>query len=151
MTLQKLEALAERRQPGTWTVDERAMSIWTDHIRGGKVFDIRGWGHLTGGGAMNLPADQAEAIQRANAELVCELVNNLPAILAALRVAGEGWIIGNARRDMWRTWEDGWSAWTPDRDKATRYHRREDAEAVHTGDEDAWFVTPYVKLETTND
>lgn len=71
----RLEALGPYIMPGNWSVDERAMSIWTDHLHGGKVIDIRGWGHLTGGGAMNLPADEAECIQRATAEMVCELVN----------------------------------------------------------------------------
>ena len=55
-----------------------------------------------------------------------------------------GWIVGNANADRWRTWNAlGFSAWTEERDKATRYARREDAEAVHAADEDAWRVEPY--------
>lgn len=57
--------------------------------------------------------------------------------------AGEGWIIGNGDSKLWRTWESGQPEWTAERDKATRYARREDAENVHTDDEDAWFVIPF--------
>lgn len=54
-----------------------------------------------------------------------------------------GWIVSNANGDRWRTWEGGFSAWTDDREKATRYARLEDAEAVHAEDEDAWRIEPY--------
>ncbi|ADJ24796.1 hypothetical protein Hden_3001 [Hyphomicrobium denitrificans ATCC 51888] len=54
------------------------------------------------------------------------------------------WIVGNGRGTEWRYWTDFGPAWTPDREKATRYARREDAEAVHAADEDAWTVEPYV-------
>lgn len=60
--------------------------------------------------------------------------------------AGEavsGWIISNGQDDRWRTWKDGYSAWTDNREEATRYARREDAEAVHGHDEEAWHVKPY--------
>ncbi|MGB3928902.1 MAG: hypothetical protein WBL20_08060, partial [Sphingobium sp.] len=62
------------------------------------------------------------------------------------RPAGEavgGWIISNGQDDRYRTWKDGYSAWTDSREEATRYARREDAEAVHQFDEDAWHVKPY--------
>ena len=35
-----------------------------------KICDVRGWGYLTGGGALGLPHDQALAIQEANARLI---------------------------------------------------------------------------------
>lgn len=57
--------------------------------------------------------------------------------------AGVGWIVANGRGDLWRTWKDGWSSWTAVREHATRYARREDAEAVHREDEEAWLVQPY--------
>ncbi|MEW6626543.1 MAG: Lar family restriction alleviation protein [Pseudomonadota bacterium] len=60
--------------------------------------------------------------------------------------AGEavsGWIISNGQDDRWRTWKDGYSAWTDNREEATRYARREDAETVHGHDEEAWHVKPY--------
>lgn len=52
----------------------------------------------------------------------------------------DGWIIGNGDRTAWRTWRDGFSAWTEKPEDATRYARRIDAETVHAEDEDAWCV-----------
>ena len=57
--------------------------------------------------------------------------------------AGAGWIVSNGSGTCWRTWKDGWSAWTDKCEEATRYARREDAEAVHREDEAAWFVQPF--------
>jgi hypothetical protein len=57
--------------------------------------------------------------------------------------AQQGWIVSNGAGTKWRTWESGLSGWTEDREKATRYARREDAEAVHAEDDDAWRVEPY--------
>jgi len=54
-----------------------------------------------------------------------------------------GWIVGSGDGKRWRTWSDGMSDWTADREQATRYARREDAEAVHREDEDAWTIVPY--------
>lgn len=57
-----------------------------------------------------------------------------------------GWIVGNGNGTHWRTWGACGSEWTAERDKATRYHRREDAEAVHGCDEDAWRVVPFTEV-----
>ena len=54
-----------------------------------------------------------------------------------------GWIVANGPGNRWRTWKDGFSAWTDDREQATRYARRQDAEAVHAEDDDAWAIIPY--------
>lgn len=54
-----------------------------------------------------------------------------------------GWIVGNGDGTKWRTWKDGWSDWTESRDDATRYHRRQDAEAVHQEDDAAWRIVPF--------
>ena len=54
-----------------------------------------------------------------------------------------GWIVGSADCQKWRTWTELGPEWTGDRDKATRYARRVDAEQVHAADEDAWRVEPY--------
>ena len=53
------------------------------------------------------------------------------------------WVVGNSDDTQWRTWEDGFPKWTPIKERATRYSRREDAEAVHRDDEDAWTVCAY--------
>lgn len=42
-----------------------------------------------------------------------------------------GWIVGNGGRTLWRIWEFGMPKWTEDKDRDTRFHHREDAEAVH--------------------
>lgn len=52
-----------------------------------------------------------------------------------------GWIIGNG--SQWRSWRDGMPELVNDRNAATRYARRIDAEAVHANDEDAWIVEPF--------
>ena len=54
-----------------------------------------------------------------------------------------GWIVGNADGDKWRRWDEaGIPIWTRDRNEATRYARRKDAEDVHREDEDVWRVVP---------
>ena len=59
------------------------------------------------------------------------------------RVEGEGYIVGNASGDKWRTWDVLGPVWTAHRDQATRYARRIDAENVHREDEDAWRIEPF--------
>lgn len=54
-----------------------------------------------------------------------------------------GWIVASGDGKRFRTWKNGWSDWTENRDEATRYARRCDAEAVHKEDEDAWSITPF--------
>lgn len=40
-----------------------------------RVLDVRGWGHLTGGGAHGLPEEKAAAIQDEFGEHVAQLLN----------------------------------------------------------------------------
>lgn len=55
-----------------------------------------------------------------------------------------GWIVGNGSGDKWRGWDQvGNPCWVDDRDAATRYYRRADAETVHREDEDAWSIEHY--------
>lgn len=56
-----------------------------------------------------------------------------------------GWIVASADGLRFRMWETGWPRWTEERQLATRYARREDAEAVHSEDEDAWRVEPFAQ------
>jgi len=51
-----------------------------------------------------------------------------------------GWIVGNGNGTAWRAWRSGLPEWVTYREDATRYSRREDAEAVHAEDEDSWQV-----------
>jgi hypothetical protein len=60
---------------------------------------------------------------------------------------GTGWVIGNGDGTKWRMWGEGMPMWTTNIDRATRYHRREDAESVRAEDEDAWTVRPYHSKE----
>ena len=53
-----------------------------------------------------------------------------------------GWVVMDGDGKHYRTWRDGFPAWTSEAGKATRYLRREDAEAVHYEDEGAWLVVP---------
>ncbi|MCG7507105.1 hypothetical protein [Mesorhizobium retamae] len=61
------------------------------------------------------------------------------------------WIVGSGDRKRWRIWTDGMPAWTENREQATRFARREDAEAVHREDEDAWTIIPYKDLPNDAD
>lgn len=54
-----------------------------------------------------------------------------------------GWIVTSGDGLSFRTWLDGVPSWTANREEATRYARRCDAEAVHKEDEDAWCVVPF--------
>lgn len=65
-------------------------------------------------------------------------------VTQALEPCAAGWIVSNSPGTKWRTWEGGMPDWTDDREKATRYARRIDAEHVHTEDEDSWRIEPYV-------
>lgn len=42
---------------------------------GHMVFQIRGWGHLTGQGGLRLDEDTAEAIQRARGQFLVDAIN----------------------------------------------------------------------------
>jgi hypothetical protein len=75
---------------------------------------------------------------------VANLIHTALQQAATARDTG-GWVVGNADGTNWRTWGPHGlgPCWTRDLDKATRYHRRDDAEIVHGGDEDAWRIVPY--------
>ena len=60
--------------PGPWKVSYRALDVGVDDDVHGyaKLFDIRGWGYLTGKGqALGLDCEEATKIQHANAHLIC--------------------------------------------------------------------------------
>lgn len=54
-----------------------------------------------------------------------------------------GWIVANSDQDLFRVWLNGMPEWTSEKANATRYYRREDAEAVHMDDEEVWYVLPF--------
>lgn len=55
----------------------------------------------------------------------------------------DSYIVESGDGKRFRVWKDGVPCWTTDRNEATRYARRQDAEAVHREDDDAWAVVPY--------
>jgi hypothetical protein len=60
--------------PGPWAVGYRAIDVVCVNAKCGgtaKLFDVRGWGYLTGTGhgGLGLPDDEAYEIQKANARL----------------------------------------------------------------------------------
>ena len=68
----------KKHTPGPWKVGYEAFDV---HVGNMKICDIRGWGHLTGTGGLNLPPEEAEAIQKANASLI----SAAPEMLEVLR------------------------------------------------------------------
>lgn len=94
---------------------------------------------------------QIAARRKKSLSIPKELGSRILALLSArppARAEGQdegaaGWIVGNSEDNRWRSWDQGGPVWVDDRARATRYARREDAEAVHAEDEDAWCVKPY--------
>jgi len=70
-----------RGTPGPWTYanDMGCPMVWAGNMR---ICDVRGWGHLTGVGALNLPEKTAAEIQDANGRLITAA----PDLLEALKV-----------------------------------------------------------------
>lgn len=70
--------------PGPWFVDAKALGIWCNSAKGGhtKIFDVRGWGYLTGQGhgALGLDAETATKIQHANAAVAAAAPDLLEAL-----------------------------------------------------------------------
>lgn len=65
-----------------------------------------------------------------------------------------GWLVENGKQGeelRYRTWRDGYSAWTADRMEATRYCRRIDAERAHQEDEDAWLIVQHAWDDSAQD
>lgn len=82
--------------PGPWKADSDAHGIWCRNERIGgesKIFDVRGWGYLTGRGhgALGLSDEAATAIQHANAKLAAgapELREALVDLIEIIDAAG---------------------------------------------------------------
>jgi hypothetical protein len=99
------------------------------------------------------PADPLREARRKIADLLAEphmdrlimpraLWQAVHQALSATREEG-GWIVASGDGQQFRAWQGGCPCWTNDRGEAIRYARRQDAEAAHEEDEDAWSVLPY--------
>ena len=92
-----------KHTPGPWGTDARFMSIVTTNVKIGgpaKLFDVRGWGYLTGmgHGGLGLDPDAAYEIQKANARLASaapDLLAALKAILDSIEV-NDDWAVSKA-------------------------------------------------------
>jgi hypothetical protein len=72
--------------PFPWRVDEMGNYIWAADNT--MLFQIRGWGHLTGkGGGLGLSEVVAEAVQKHRAAFAVNAANNHNAMLEALKRA----------------------------------------------------------------
>lgn len=69
------------------------------------------------------------------------------ALEAALKAETVGFIVADGNHDRFRCWQAEGSAWTEDKKKAVVFARRQDAEAVHAEDEDAWAILPVTAAE----
>lgn len=85
--------------------------------------------------------DDCSALQYAE-RLYC--AQDLEAALSQARVVG--WVIADGQGARWRCWGDSGPEWTPDRDRALQFARRDDAEAFARDDEDSWLIHPVTML-----
>lgn len=93
------------------------------------------------GGVITVEDDTDQVAADAIAEMDAWLREARPAL--GIEAGAHGWIVGSGDGRQWRTWADGSPAWTDNPKLATRFARREDAEAVHAEDEDAWTVVTF--------
>lgn len=86
LDLGPIKERAERLTHDTksWYADENAGIIWAgpNTINDGRICDMRGWGHLTGAGALNLDGDKAAAIQDARKAFIAHARADIPALVA---------------------------------------------------------------------
>lgn len=92
--LRRVAELDAKATKGPWEQDRH--SGWINTVKPVycaspmHVADIRGWGHLTGVGAANMPHAEAVKIQEANGDIIAEARTLLPQLAEMVRVAREG-------------------------------------------------------------
>lgn len=80
---------ALKHDRGSWHADPLCGIVWggPGTINDGRICDIRGWGHLTGGGALNLHPDEAARVQDARKEFIARARTDVPMLAAVVRAA----------------------------------------------------------------
>lgn len=140
-----VKALEWRGTDGVWA---KAYALFgatyriTEYAGMVKPFKLETVGFVGASGHYELINDAKAAAQADYERRILSALSRPPSVEGGESVAS-GWIVGNGTGLRWRTWKDGLPNWTSNRDEATRYARREDAEAAHREDEDAWIVVPY--------
>ncbi len=86
--------MTEKHTPGPWEADARHAAVHCTNVKIGgpaKLFDVRGWGYLTGTGhgGLGLDPDAAYEIQKANARLAAASPDLLE---AAIRILDGGYV-----------------------------------------------------------
>lgn len=69
--MESIPQVTQKHTPGPWVFDWELSRHEVRACDGQmKIADVRGWGYLTGTGALNLPVDEATAIHEANGRLI---------------------------------------------------------------------------------
>lgn len=81
-----------KHTPGPWAVGYRAVDVVCTNVKIGgpaKLFDVRGWGYLTGNGhgGLGLDDETAYEIQKANAALAAAAPDLLACLIETLEIA----------------------------------------------------------------
>lgn len=99
--LQALEAYGSN-----WVYDSHGQFIKSASLVADNLLRLRGWGHLTGGGALNLSKEEAEKLQDA----LGSLITKLPQMVAYIQAAQGNQVseLKNALFDMvWQFCSNG--------------------------------------------
>lgn len=90
-----------KHTPAPWRV---GFSSFTVEAGSMKICDIRGWGHLTGTGGLNLPHDKAKEVQDANADLIAAAPELLSALKDIFQMMDEQILVRNTEHDHKPEW-----------------------------------------------
>ena len=84
LDLDAIEARAKAATPGPWTHEKSGGMVYAYEMKM-RVFDIRGWGYLTGVGGLHMKEEAAIKVQEANGDFVVNAREDVPAMARELR------------------------------------------------------------------